>query len=239
MRKLFLLTLFFASLNTKADIVYDPWNYVQNCMTAAQTASILSQQIQQVQIELANLKNYSADPTWQSTLAQQIAELTTIVQQGTQLSNSMQTSAAQFQQHYPGYQATQDYQQQYQSWSNNTMSTFQSTLQNTGLQMNNLQSEQGTLQALQNLNNSPQGRLQALQVGNNLAAMATNQMLQLRQLISNQVNAENAYSSYQVQKDQTAEASTSAFITAGDTDWPGYRNQGFSAANFPQPNQSP
>lgn len=236
MRKLFLLALLLISVNTKADIVYDPWNYVQNCMTAAQTASILSQQIQQVQMELANLKNYSADPTWQATLAQQIAELTMIVQQGSQLSDAMQTSAAQFQQHYPGYQPTQNYQQQYQAWSTNTMNTFQTTLQNTGLQLNNLQSEQGTLQALQSLNNSPQGRLQALQVGNNLAAMATNQMLQLRQLIGNQVNAENAYTTYQVQKDQTAEASTSTFIAAGDTDWPGYRNQGFSAANFPQPN---
>jgi P-type conjugative transfer protein TrbJ len=222
--------------------VIDATNLIQNTTTAAQTtataastASMLANQVQQLQMDVDNIQNYSGYSSWQSTLANELNELSSIVSQGNALSQNMQNSAANFNQNYPGYQSTQNYPQAYQAWSTSTMSTFQNTLQNAGLQLSDLQNDQTTLNALQNLNNSPQGRLQAIQVGNNLTALVANQMLQLRQLIANQTNAQSTYLAYQVQKEQTQQATAAAWVNAGDTTWPGYGNDGggFGPNNLP------
>lgn len=203
--------------------------------TAITTAGMLANQAQQLAMDIKNIQSYSNDQNWQSTLANELSELNTIVSQGQNLANTMQNSASSFNQNYPGYQPTNNYPQNYQSWSTNTMNTFQNSLQNAGLQLSDLQNEQAALQALQSLNNSPQGRLQAIQVGNNLTAMVANQMMQLRQLIANQTNAQNAYLAYQVQKEQAQQATAAAWINASDTTWPGYGNDG---GNF-APNSMP
>lgn len=233
------LLLFVATLVVLPNIacanmpVIDVSNLAQNTITATKTADMLTQQLKQVKYEIDNLKTYINNPAWQTNMARELAELNNIVSQSVVLANAMQNLAAQFNKQYPGYQPAQDYPQQYQLWSTNTMTIFQETLKNIGVQLSNNQNEQISLEALHSFNNSPQGRLQALQTGNNLAAMTTQQTIQLRQLIANQARAENAYVAYQVQKDQSAEAAISTWVKASDTQWPGYRNQGFGPDNFP------
>ncbi len=212
--------------------VIDFSNLTQNSITAIKTTEMLTQQLKQIQFEIDNLKSYASNPTWQASLTRELFELSNIAEQVITLSKSMQTAAAQFNQQYPGFRPADSYPQQYQSLSTNTMNIFQETLQNVGVALKGMQSEQSTLQALHNLNNSPQGHLQAIQTGNNLVALATQQTIQLRQLISNQTRAENAYLTYQVQKDQTAEASVASWVNSGDTQWPTYRNQGFGPYNY-------
>ncbi len=214
--------------------VIDISNLAQNTITATKTADMLAQQIKQVQFEIENMKTYASNPSWQANMARELAELNNIVSQAMILSKTMQDLATEFYKEYPGYQPSQNYPQQYQSWSSNTMRAFQQTLQNVGLQLNNIQSEQSILEGLHNLNNSPQGHLQAIQTGNNLAALTAQQAIQSRQLIANQIRTENAYVAYQVQKDQSAEAATATWVNAADIQWPGYRNLGFGADNFPE-----
>jgi P-type conjugative transfer protein TrbJ len=211
----------------------DPWNLAQNTLTAAQTLSTLEQQIQQVKDEATNLQNYSNDPNWTNSVAGELSDLGSITQQGMNLSSTMSASATNFNQQYPGYKPAQDYPTQYQSWSQNTMSSLQSVLSGVGLQLSNLQNEQATLAALHGLNNAPNGRLQAMQIATNMAATTANQLMQLRQLVGSQTNAQSAYMAYQVQKDQSEEASTAGFIANSDTSWPGYHDNGFGPNNLP------
>jgi P-type conjugative transfer protein TrbJ len=70
------------------------------------------------------------------------------------------------------------------------------------MQASQFGNEQATLTQLSSLSQSAQGRMQALQVGNMIATQQN-----LRQLVIAQINAQNTYASYQIQKEQSSEVS--------------------------------
>jgi P-type conjugative transfer protein TrbJ len=218
----FVFLSFFLCLNSEADIVYDPINWIQNAATATNTAEQLANQSQELQIALKEIKNYDGSVGQWANIQNLLQQLGGEVEQGQALAYSMPNLDSRFKQKYPGYVGSQDYQKTYSDWSQTTLDTMRSTLESAGMQAGQFGSEQLALNQLSTLSQSAQGRMQALQVGNMVATQQVAQLQKLRQLVIAQINAQNTFASYQIQKDQSSEASSSSWISAGDTNFPRY-----------------
>jgi P-type conjugative transfer protein TrbJ len=217
---IFLNFLFF--LDAKAFVVYDPTNRIQNASTAANTAKQLAKQSQELEIALKEIKNYDGSVGRWANIQNLLQELGNEIEQGEALAYAMPYLDSRFKQKYPGYVESQDYQKSYSVWSQTALDTMRATLESAGMQAGQFSSEQSALNALSMLSQSAQGRMQALQVGNMIATQQVAQLQKLRQLVIAQINAENTFASYQIQKDQSQEASSSSWIGAGDTNFPRY-----------------
>jgi len=211
------------------DMSIEAENLAVDTTTSIKTAASLIQETQQVQNQLQSLqyqvKNLNGfnNVIWDST-AQNLQKLASIVNQGQSLSYSMQNLDGVFQQKYPGYVAQQDYSKSYQSWSQTTLDTLRGTLESAGLQAQDFSNEQSTIDQLRQMAQSETGRQQALEVGNQIAAENVNQMQDLRQLVINQTNAQNAYMAYQIQKDQAGNKAEEDYINNADDTYPAYQN---------------
>lgn len=210
-------------------IVFDPSNFAKNTITAMQTTQMVTQeiesyqtQLEQYQIEMNNIKNFP-NFTWDN-VSQTLANLSSAIQTGQALGYTMQNMDAAFQQVYPGYQPPQNYQQDYQNWSNTTLDTIRGGLDSISLQAQDFQNEESTINTLRGLAGNPQGQLQAVQVANMLSGDMLNQMQELRQLEMTQINSQNTYMAYQVQKDQADQASSSELINNMNSNYPQYNN---------------
>jgi type IV secretion system protein TrbJ len=219
--KVFLIG-FVLSKSAEAFIVYDPTNWIQNATTAANTAQELVKQTQQLEIALKEIKNYDGNVGHWANIQILLQQLGNEVQQGQALAYSMPNLDSRFKQTFPGYVAPVDYQRSYSNWSQTALDTMHSTLQSAGMQANQFGNEQETLNQLSILSQSAQGRMQALQVGNMIATQQVSQLQKLRQLVIAQVNAQNTYASYQIQKEQSSEVSASNWVSASDTHFPAY-----------------
>lgn len=214
---------------TSAMVVYDPTNWIQNAATAANTAQQLVNETEQLKISLQDIKNYNGDTGQWANIQMLLFRLGNEVQKGQSLSYNMQNLDSAYHRQFPGYVAPQDYQQSYSHWSQTTLDTLQGTLSSVSMQANQFQNEQTTLNQLSYLSKTATGRMQALQVGNMLATQEVSQLQELRQLVMTQVNAQNTYASYQVQKEASGEAATNNWVSSSSTDFPRYgEGQGFS-----------
>lgn len=146
----------------------------------SQQVNMVQQQLQMVQNQARNLQGLPMQ-MWPN-VSSQLQTLFNLVGQAQGLSYSSQNLAAQVQQQYgdPG-STLPNYENSLQQWTRNLNSQVASTLQQYGMQAQNFQTEQGTLQALENASQSSTGRLQALQAGNAIAGMQVNQLQLLRQ----------------------------------------------------------
>ncbi len=211
------------------DMSIEAENLAVDTTTSIKTAASLEQEVQEVanqmqslQYQVQNLKGFNS-VIWDST-AQNLQKLASIVNQGQSLSYSMQNLDGVFQQKYPGYVAQQDYSKSYQSWSQTTLDTLRGTLESAGLQAQDFSTEEGTIDQLRQMARTESGRQQALEVGNQIAAENVNQMQNLRQLVINQTNAQNAYMAYQIEKDQSGTKAAEDYINNADDTYPAYQN---------------
>lgn len=215
-------------------IVYDPVNWLQNWTTAVNTTRQLINQTHQIEMELSDLKNYQVGIGQWANVQGLLQQLASQAQQGQALAYNMQNLDQAFQQRYPGFKASQNYQQDYQNWSQTTLDTLRGTLESAGLQASQFNNEQTLINQLSTLSQTAEGRMQAIQVGNMLATQQVAQMQQLRQLMINQTNAQNAYMAYEVQKDQSNQATESEWIKASIKKFPDYgSSKGFNQNDIP------
>ncbi len=206
----------------QAFIVYDPTNWLQNSMTAANSAQILVQETQSLQVALADIKNYDGNVGQWANIQHELEQLGNTIQQGSALSYQMQNLDAAFQSKFPGFKPNQNYSTEYQNWSKTALDTLRGTLDSVGLQSSQFATEQSRLNTLKQLSQSATGRMQAAQVGNMIATEQVAETQSLRQLVMTQVNAENTYAASQLQKDASSEASVAQWISNGDTHFPEY-----------------
>jgi P-type conjugative transfer protein TrbJ len=221
----FLISIFISFIfnkNINAFIVYDPTNWLQNATTAANTAQELVKQTQQLEIALKEIKNYDGNIGQWANIQNLLQQLGEEVQQGQALSYMMPNLDSQFKQTFPGYSATLNYQKSYLSWSQTALDTMRSTLESAGMQAREFGNEQTSLNQLAALSQSAQGRMQALQVSNMIATQEVSHLQKLRQLVIDQVNAQNTYAAFQIQKDQSSEASAASWIHSSETIFPRY-----------------
>ena len=192
-------------------------NNVQLVQETAQTYQQIQQLAQQLQYMQSQLQNLAAAPQQIWGQAQQdltqLTQLTQLVSQSQTLAYAAGNGAQQFQQNYPGFAATAgatNYGQQYSTWINNSLSSVSAALQSAGFQANNFASEQAALQSIRNISAGSPGALQAIQAGNMIASNQADQLMQLRQLMTAQMGAQDSYiaARQQVQANQTNAAQT-------------------------------
>jgi P-type conjugative transfer protein TrbJ len=205
-----------------AFIFIDLSNLIQNTATALNTANQLAIQSQQLQSQLKDIENFKGNIGQWANTQNLLYQLANQVQHGQALAYQMQDLDKQYRSRFPGYVAPQNYQQSYRSWTQTTQDTLLSTLASAGMQADQFNHEQNTLNQLARLSQRAEGRMQAVQVGNMIATQQVSQLQALRQLVVTQINAQNTYAAYETQKDAAVEAAASSWINATDTTFPGY-----------------
>lgn len=218
----FIFITIFIYQKANSMIVYDPTNWFQNSITAANTAKQLVNEAEQLQIALKDIKNYDGNRGQWANIQNLLQQLGSEVQQGQALSYSIQNLDGQFKQTYPGFASSENYLEDYKTWSQTSMDTLRGTLGSAGLQANQFSGEQTTMNQLASLSQTAEGRMQALQVGNMVSLQEVAQLQKLRQLVIAQMNAQNTYAAYEIQKDQSAEASSSNWVNASAQPFPHY-----------------
>ena len=223
MRWLITILLLCAPLPAHCLIVNDPIQTAQAAIAfATQIATLKTQmsellthtellqgqlQNQQSMITRQDNMTKSLSPTQWENFSQQFMELGHAAQQGDGISYAMGDITHQFQERYPGYQAPDNYPAAYENWSQNTLSSINGSLNAAGLQHNEFATENAKLDSLQRLSQSATGQTQAIQASNLLAASLITQLQKLRQLQMSQIQSQDAYMAYVVNK-ESAEAAT-------------------------------
>ncbi|HYQ91975.1 MAG TPA: P-type conjugative transfer protein TrbJ [Candidatus Competibacteraceae bacterium] len=191
------------------DIVYDPTNYAQNVLTAARAlqsnlneAAQIANQLKQIEMEVRNLVNWPTE-VWNEVKAD-MEMLRQLANSSGDISTALSTLSAQFNRLYPGYQAPADYQQEYQTWTSNSLTGIKTALETVNRQNKAIEEEEANTQRLTNMSASAVGQLQVLQSGNLLAAQLVQQLQNLRELQMAEMQAQNAYMAAQIQ-DQASE----------------------------------
>ncbi len=190
----------------------------QRGILAASQLAQLELQVETLKQEVARLDKFN----WSSKDAQTqaaLSQFSNYTQQAGNLASSAQSVATQFQTIYPGYQAPQDYNDQYQKIVGNTRNALQGVMQAMAYmnQNNDVQNENNQLNNIQGQIQNAQGETQALQGLGQLVVQLASQLQLLRQTMTAQATAQDAYYSAQMQKDASSQANFNQTIANGNT----------------------
>lgn len=158
-----------------------------------------------------------------------------------QLHGAMQTTqgmtynqeklSEQFQRAYPGYQAPDQFHQQYQTNVNTTQQTFSGVMQSLSLHAQHFQAENNRLTFLQQQAQNAKGQTQAIQASTQIASEMVSQQQLLRQTVMAQSNAQTAYYANQLQSEASSRAELESVIHHGSTQIPAYGSSGHALAS--------
>jgi Conjugal transfer/entry exclusion protein len=152
-----------------------------------------------------------------SNLINQLADQ---VNQVNSLAYSAQNIGGQFQQAFPGYQPSQDYNQQYKDNLKKTMATIAGVMQSLGLSASSFTDEQSRMQYLQSQVQNAQGQTQAIQASAEIATETLSQLQLMRQTMMAQTNAQEVYYANNLQNKASHVAQIKAAIDKDVADNP-------------------
>lgn len=149
-------------------------------------------------------------------IANDIAQLASIVQGGRALAYSMGNLDAEFRTRFRGWgYNSRTWYTDYRNWSQTSLDTTLGTLRAAGLQGQQLQNEQAVLNRLRAMAQSSDGRMQALQVANQIAEQQVQQIMKLRQLMLADLQSKQTFQAAQMQRQAASEAASEQFFTFG------------------------
>jgi P-type conjugative transfer protein TrbJ len=195
--------------------VFDPINFIETFMTAAQTLESNVQQAQQIQTQLSQYRNMLqntaslSNQDW-STASSELSRLADIAQQGQALSYASQNIDSKFRSLYPGYAPATNYGTSYQQWTQSSLDSMRGAMNTAGLQHANLATETSTIESLRSAAAGADGQKAAIDAGNQIAFQQVAQLQQLRQLTMAQMQSQTAYQAQQVQDHAANQAAASA-----------------------------
>jgi P-type conjugative transfer protein TrbJ len=205
--------------------VIDLANLTQNTRTALQMVEsvlneleIIRNQMRQIENMVQNTARWAG--TWDTEALPRLRRLGQIIEQEQAIAYQMANIDAEFRRRFPGYRPVTDWAREYELWTRTAMDTLRGTLNAGRLHAENFATEQGRIEALQRMSDSAAGRMQALQVGNMMAAEQLQQLVQLRQLILAQMNAQNVYMAHQVNREAQEAATVSEWVRNGNSTAP-------------------
>lgn len=203
-------------------VVFDPSVFAQTLATANNTLSQLNQLKNQLDVmrqqkKILDRQMLSLDGNqYQWSDAQHlINQLANTIQQNNALAYSASNADSQFKQLYPGYQAPDDYGDQYKRITNTTLTTLNNVLRSLGTNANDFQNENKRMAFLQQQEQSADNQLKAIQAASQIASEQVSQTQLLRQTIIAQTNAQNAYYASQVQTEASSRAELEKIIKNG------------------------
>ncbi len=205
--------------------VIDAANLVQNTTTALQAIESVLKQVEMIRNQMTQIENMVQNTTrsagiWDADALPRLLRLGQIIEQEQAIAYQMATVDGEFRRRFPGYRPVTDWAKEYELWTRTTMDTLRGTLNSARLHADNFATEQGRIQALQAMSDSAEGRMQALQVGNMMAAEQLQQLVQLRQLVLAQMNAQNVYMAQQLNRDSQRAATVDEWIRNGNSTAP-------------------
>lgn len=174
-------------------------------------AQQLQQQISMLQNAYANSAGLplQAWPTAQGYLN----SLTGLIRNAQGLSYAADNLAGQIEEKYGNGQTTlRGFSQQLTSWNQNMMSQVGNVMQQYNMHANNAIGTQAALNTIMNASQTAQGRMQVLQAGNQIVAIAVNELQSLQSIVmaGNQVQAN--YIANQTAKEQQGALKQKEFL---------------------------
>jgi P-type conjugative transfer protein TrbJ len=209
---LFISFLTFLPVTSQAMIVFDPAVFGKLIQELAQS----EQQLMVLKQQLDALKQLNPSQYQWSNAQGVINNLGNVISQANGIAYSGQNLQAQFQKNFPGYQAPDNYSQQYQQIVSTTLNTLNGVLQSVGSSAQDFQNENSRLAFLQQQAQSAIGQTQAIQASAQIASEQVSQLQLLRQTLMAQINAQTTYYAGQVQKEASANAELDQLIGDGN-----------------------
>lgn len=205
--------------------VFDPSNYAQNLLTAARSLQQINNQIQMLQNQAQSLINQAKNLTTVS-----FPELTQL-QQTIQKIDQLMAQASNIQFHVAGL--NQQYQALYPATFNTaltndqhvadartrlatSMSAYQQTMTVQAQVVENIASDESTLNSLVARSQGAQGALQVQQTTNQLLALVAKQQFQIEHMMAAQYRASALADATRTQAQTDAQSTTTKFLGSGN-----------------------
>ncbi len=213
-------------------IVFDPQMFARQFQQLQEETATVTNLAQQLQYMIRNTTGGGAG-VWQSN-QNLLTNLGNLINEQEGLSYTVQGLSQQFQQLYPGYNATSTGGvQSPQASVETTLNTLNGALASAQAQAQDFQAEQALLQNLELRNQTAVGRLQAIQVGNEIALAQVQQVQMLRQLVMATMNSQNVAAANQVNNQVQSQLAAQAMLSAPPS--PGTPNFLQTATGAPPP----
>lgn len=212
-----------------AGVVYDPWNYSQNLLTAARTLEQINNQITSLQNEARMLINQASNLANLPYSALQ--QLQQSVQHTRQLLSQAHGIAFDVQQIDQAFQTT------YGAASNSasdqtlidgardrwriTVAGLQDAMRIQAGVVGNIETNQAEMSALVGASQSATGALQATQAGNQILALQAQQLIDLTAVVATQGRAQNLESAQRTAAQEQAREQRRRFLVPGTGYQPG------------------
>lgn len=220
-KKLLLITLSIFSLSSYADVPVFDTAAIAKLVDQITTAQA---QLTTMQANLASFGNLN----W-ADLNSTSSSIASAMNGANALSYASANVASQFQQQYPGFKPSSNYQQSYSDISSNTLNTIKGSLSAMNMSYNQFTDDSQRLKAMQaQAGDSSLGAVKVLQVNAQIAGETANQIAQLRSVTMAQGSAQSAYMAQQAQVEATKKANSDALFTNGTTTMPVYGSHGLS-----------
>lgn len=204
--------------------VFDPSNYSQNILTAARSLQQINNQVRQLQNQAQSLINQAKNLTTVS-----FPELTQL-QQTIQKIDQLMAQASNIQFRVSGL--NQQYQALYPTTFNNaltnnqhvadartrlntSMAAYQQTMTVQAQVVENIASDEATLNSLVARSQSAEGALQVQQTTNQLLALVAKQQFQIEHMMAAQYRADALAQANRTQAQTDAQSATTKFLGSG------------------------
>jgi P-type conjugative transfer protein TrbJ len=191
-------TMLYTSPAAAQWVVVDPTNYIANFMTQLRAVQSninevqqIQQQLQQIKYMAENSKNLSGGD-WGGAV-DAIGRLGSVLQQGQAIAVSGKNFEQTFKAKFPGYIAGADYNATYADWNQTTLDSVMGAMRVANLQTSGIANERQALASLRSAASSTGGQKQALDAANQIALAQVEQMQQLRELMTAQLQAQGSY----------------------------------------------
>jgi P-type conjugative transfer protein TrbJ len=186
----------------------------------------LKAQTQYLKQELDAIKTLRSNQYQWGNVSDLINQLGENIEEANGIAYSAQNLGEQFKATFPGFQAPDNYSQQYQNIVQKTNETLEGVLQSSGESARDFSHENSRLAFLQQQAQNAQGQTQAIQAASQIASEEVNQTELLRQAVIAQTNAETTYYAADMQTKASQQAEFTQVIQAGSQEIPPYGTSG-------------
>ena len=223
------LALILTANTASARIVFDPWNYSQNILTAARTLEQINQEITSLQNEAQMLINQARNLA--SLPYSSLQQLQQSVQRTQQLLNEAQSIAFDVQKIDQAFSTTYGAASTTatdqalidgakQRWQT-TVAGLQDAMRVQAGVVGNIDTTSTQMSALVGSSQSATGALQAAQAGNQILALQTQQLADLTAVVAAQGRAQNLESAQRAAAEEQAREQLRRFLEPGTGYQPG------------------
>jgi len=209
------------SQNADARVVFDPWNYRQNILTAVRSLSEVNQQIEQLRNEAQMIVKMDLDltklgSTISPDLARTLGELKILMDQGKAIRMQVEETNSEMQRLFPDeFSETldgDDIVRDAKARWDQTLSAYKRSANLQAKVSENVEQDSNLLETLLGRSRSAVGNLQASQTGNELAGLSVKQSLQLQQLMAAQYRADTLERSRRLAAEEEARVRLKTFL---------------------------